>query len=335
MAHKTGNYSGTALDALNQLVTFLTTDATLTADGDVWSKLGETSTNITHPTDADVVVDKGIYLKGNTGGGTAPILFVYAARLPDKNIEALCFTSMLGYDASLVDQWWLQAGSSKLYAVATIAPSGGSYEFMANGRRFYGYFDDAVKRMFPFYAGWIIPYVDVQSSDWAQPTACLGSDKNVKRAFPASTSNHFSVGLTVMYESDETTFGGSSNFGAFLMMRDGRFERIQGQGTTKQNIYSPLSIEGEKFSFDRKLLKRNMPITYNGKTMLFPEVLVLSNVDENQHILLGELDGLCSIGAAGAAAGAVVDGENGVKWVVIKQRNAPYKGNDGYAMRRT
>ncbi|PTP90082.1 hypothetical protein [Vibrio splendidus] len=336
MAHKKGNYSGTALDALNQLVTFLTTDATLTADGDAWSKLGETSGPLNHSTDSDITVDKGVYLQGNTGGGVAPFLFIYAARKPSANIETLCFTTMLGYDSALTAQWWLQAGSSKLYAVVTLSPSGGDYEFMANGRRVYGYFNDTVKRMFPFYAGWIIPYVDVQSSDWAQPTACLGSDKNINHAYPASTHKYYSVGLTVMNETDETSYGGSANFGAFLMLKDGRYERIQGNGGTTTGIFSSLSSEGQESAadFDKDDFKRRMPITYNNKTMIFPEVLILASAAENENILLGELDGLCSVGSAGAASGTVVRDEKDIEWVVIMQRNQPNKGHDGFAMRR-
>lgn len=329
MAWTTGAHDGNAVTLLDALVTFLTTDATLVADSDAWTVLGQCTEGLTHPTDDDYIVTKGYYLRG-AGLASAPILFIYSVETDENATSAIAFTAMQGFDAELADMWWAQPGASYHYAPLTVPKTVGTYEFMANGQRTYGYIKDELERYMPFYAGWIIPYTDTQSQNYVQPTACLGSDKFLKYCSVSSTNADFSVGLCNMDSGDTTSVPSAdrSNAGAFIIAPDSSFRAIQ--ASSSKPVVSVTSTRMYNTSLDWKYhIKSYAPVTSGGITPLYPEVL---RYDDS--VLLGELDGLCSIGRTGAIAGAIISDSDDVEWIVIMQRNQPANGVDGYAMKR-
>ncbi len=329
MAWTTGTHDGNAVTLLDALVTFLTTDATLVADSDAWTVLGQCSEGLKHPTDDDYIVTKGYYLRG-AGLTNAPILFVYSVETDEDATYAIAFTAMQGFDAELADMWWAQPGASYHYAPLTVPKTVGTYEFMANGQRVYGYVKDELERHMPFYAGWIIPYTDTQSQNYVQPAACLGSDKFLKYCLVSSTNTNFSVGLCNMDDGNDVSVPSKDreNAGAFIIAPDSSFRAIQASAATPVVSVTSTRMYNASLSWDYQI-KSYAPITSHGVTPLYPEILRYDG-----SVLLGELDGLCSVGRLGAASGAIITDVDGAEWIVIMQRNKPSNGVDGYAMKR-
>ncbi len=325
----TGNHNGGALSLLNTIEKFLTTNKDMVANGDAWRVLAECSSGLVHPTNAKFTVEKGLYFQGPLNG-TAPYLFISAVVSKTSGIEALAITTMLGFDKKLKDAWWAQPGATYDYAPICIPRTPGRYEIMANSRRMYGYVTDNVERMFPFYAGWLIPYTDVQNQNYQQPTVCMGSDSYLASCSPASTRGT-SVGMCNVsgeYEYDPNE--DKDNKGAFLILPSGEFGRILANG--KNGVRSVISnYSGAVPPSSIYHVKKYSPVTVNGVATLYPEAFIVNT--GSGEVILGELDGVASVGQAGATASSVVTDNKGVEWVLVKQRN-PGGGVDGYAFKR-